>query len=90
MENNFYVGDIYYSKRNKNVGCTEKSVLYSDDNFNYLELISGKWYTTNNDDKNYVIRDSVIPTDINQYRENYRYLLARYSDKTIKKKRIFN
>lgn len=88
MENNFYVGDIYYSKRNKNMGCTDKVVLYSDDNFYYLDLISGKWYNTDSNENDYVIKDSIIPTDINQYRENYRYLLSKYNDRTIKKKMV--
>ena len=84
MENNFYVGEICYSKRKQNF--TEKVVLYSCDNVNYLDLISGKWYTTDLSKRDYVIKESIIPTDINEYRENYRYLLSKYNNKIKVKK----
>ena len=90
MENNFFVGDICHSKRNKSQTYIEKVVLYSNDNFNYLDPISGKWYTTNDNEKNYVISNSIIPTNINDYRENYIYLLSKYTDKMTKKKRIIS
>ena len=85
MENSFYIGDIYYSKRKQ---ChTEKLVLYSSDNVNYLDLISGKWYTTDSKKKDYVIKESIVPTDINEYRENYIYLLSKYNNVMTKKKK---
>lgn len=87
MENNFFVGDIFYGKKLGRQKHIEKCVLYSDDNYNYLDLINGRWYTIDVNDRDYVITDSIRTTDINQYRENYLYLLDKHK-KSIKKRII--
>lgn len=87
MENKFYVGEVYHSKRyNKNFKV-EKTVLYSNDNIIYIDLLNEKEYTTNNDDKDYVIKDSLIATDINNFKKDYNYLLYRYTSGNIKRKK---
>ena len=39
MVNNYYIGDIHHNKTIKKDAYTEKLVLYSDDKYNYLDLI---------------------------------------------------
>lgn len=88
MENNFYVGDVCH-KRLFGTVTTEKNVLYSDDNINYLELNTGIWYSTDSNEKDYVDESSIISTDISLFKEDYMLLLDKYRDKTIKKKNRF-
>ena len=40
MVNNYYIGDIHHNKTIKKDAYTEKLVLYSDDKYNYLDLIN--------------------------------------------------
>lgn len=80
MENNFYVGVVHHSKKLFKAEYSEKVVLYSEDSVNYLDLKCGVWYTTDKNDKDYVESDSVIPTDISLYREDYGYMLSRYKE----------
>ena len=49
MVNNYYIGDIHHNKTIKKDAYTEKLVLYSDDKYNYLDLINDINYTTDND-----------------------------------------
>ena len=81
MVNNYYIGDIHHNKTIKKDAYTEKLVLYSEDKYNYLDLINDINYTTDNNKKAY-IRD---------FREDYNYLLSRHNDKKkTKKKHWYN
>lgn len=85
MEDNFYVGDIFHSKkRNSKI---EKAVLYSKDRVVYIDLLNEKEYTTDTNENDYVIEDSLIPTDTNDFKEDYNYLLYRYSNGMAKSKK---
>lgn len=85
MEDNFYVGDVFHSKRRNYK--TEKTVLYSKDKIIYIDLLNEKEYTTNTKNKDYVLEDSLIPTDINDFKEDYNYLLYRYNNGMVKSKK---
>lgn len=91
MENNFYVGIINHKKKLFKQSFSEKVVLYSEDNINYLDLISGIWYTVLEDNKDYVDINSIVLTDISLYKEDYIYLLNKHKENKItkKKKKIF-
>ena len=62
----------------------EKSLLYTSDEYNYFDLVREKWYTTNTSEKDYVIKDSLVATDINEYNNNYQYLYKKNKTKIIK------
>lgn len=89
MVNNFFVGNVVHGKRMFKPGYSEKLVLYSDDNINYLDLINGIYYTTNESNTDYVERDSIISTDISEYKEDYLYLLNKIKNDGIVKKKLF-
>jgi len=84
MENNFFVGDVIHSRRFGKQEYIEKCVLYSDDNFNYLDLVNGKWYSTDCSEKDYVLKETINSTDVSLYRENYQYLLNKFGSKKSK------
>lgn len=85
MEDNFYVGDVFHSKkRNSKI---EKTVLYSKDRVVYIDLLNEREYTIDTNEKDYVIVDSLIPTDTNDFKEDYNYLLYRYSNGMVKSKK---
>ena len=88
MENNFYVGVVFHGKRPFKVEYTEKLVLYSDDNFNYLDLINDIYYTIDESNRDYVIKESLVPTDISEYREDYLYMLSRHNENRLSRKKI--
>lgn len=88
MENNFYVGVVHYGKRLLKGEYTEKLVLYSEDNINYLDLKNDRYYTTDTSSKDYVMRESLISTDISQYRDDYLYLLSKYKENSSIKMKI--
>ena len=91
MVNNFYVGDIFHTKTITKDSYIEKIVLYKLDNDNYLDLINDINYTTDNSKKSYVIKDSLVLVDINDFKEDYNYLLSRCNDiKKRKKKHWYN
>ena len=58
MVNNFYIGDVHHTKTIKKDAYTEKLVLYSEDKYNYLDLINDINYTTDNNKKAYVLEES--------------------------------
>ena len=87
MANNFYVGVVYHGKRFFKHAYSEKVVLYSENNTDYLDLINNIWYSTNNFDKDYVDFDSLISTDVSLYKEDYLYLLSKYKNRSMTKKR---
>lgn len=82
MGNNYYVGKIYHRRKIKQ-SYIEKTVLYTEDDFNYLDLIKGKYYNVDTKEKDYIIKDSLIPTEVEDYKINYKYLLEKHK---IKKK----
>jgi len=88
MENNFFVGVVFHGRKSFKVEYTEKLVLYSDDNFNYLDLINDVYYTTDENNKDYVIKESLVPTDILEYREDYLYMLSRHNDSRVSRRKI--
>ena len=65
----------------------EKAVLYSKDRVVYIDLLNEKEYTTDTNENDYVIEDSLIPTDTNDFKEDYNYLLYRYSNGMVKRKK---
>lgn len=91
MENNFYLGVVKHSKRRSSNSYTEKVILYSDDNVFYIDLVNNCVYTTDAKNKDYVLIDSLVSTDISEYKTDYLYLLNKYkSDKAISKKKKFS
>ena len=91
MENKFYVGLICHTKRIKNEDDYEKVILYQKDSEHYLDLIAEKEYTLDESKKEHVVRDTLQEIDINDFREDYHYLLLRYNNKrVIKKKPWYN
>ena len=85
MENNFYVGSVFH-RRKFRFPYIEQVVLYSDDDYYYLDLLNEKWYSTCTSNKDYVIKGTVIPTDISDYKIDYNYLLEknRYNKPKVK------
>ena len=82
MKSNFYVGIICHLKKIKKYSYHEKVVLYSEDNINFINLINFELYPIEGSStkihEDYVIKDSLIPTDIRDYNINYIYLLDKY------------
>ena len=62
-------------------------VKYSKDKVVYIDLLNEKEYTTDTNENDYVIEDSLIPTDTNDFKEDYNYLLYRYSNGMVKSKK---
>lgn len=91
MKDSFYVGIVCHGKKLFKAGYKEKLVLYSQDGINYLDLISDTYYTTDKNNRDYIEKESLIPTDVSEYREDYLYLLSKYSvrNKARKKYRDF-
>lgn len=83
MVNNFFVGVVHHGKRIFKQEYREKLVLYSEDNFNFLDLLNNNYYTTDDSDKDYVIKESLVATDVSEYREDYLYLLNRHKQRKI-------
>ena len=73
MVNNYYIGDIHHNKTIKKDAYTEKLVLYSDDKYNYLDLINDINYTTDN---NKFLEKFIEKVDW-YYRENEYYFKCR-------------
>ena len=92
MENNFYVGIVHHEKGLISDGYNEKVVLYSDNNIYYIDLLKQKTYSTNREEKEYVLEDTLISTDVNDFNINYMYLLNKYRNygRDIKKKNKIN
>lgn len=93
MENNFYVGIVYHSKRFLDGKIIfrneykEKLVLYNVNNNVYVDLLSGICYSTDDTARDYVLEDSLILTNIDDYKTNYRYLLSRYNEGSLTRKK---
>ena len=89
MESNFYVGDVCHRRRFFKSEYIEKIVLYSTDGFNYLDLLTCNWYTTDRNCKDYVDSNTIISTDISQYRTDYIYLLSKYNGNRGFKRKLY-
>ena len=90
MENNFFVGEVCHTKKINRDNRREKIVLYSDDNVHYLDLVRDVTYTCDKSSSDYVMRESLEKADINDFREDYLYLLSRHNDSknsVLKKKK---
>lgn len=93
MENNFYVGIVRHGKkffsdgkilRN---GFDEKLVLYKVNDTLYLDLINGVCYGTDINNREYVLNESLVLTNIDDYKVDYRYLLSRYDESALTRKK---
>ncbi|MBQ8193027.1 MAG: hypothetical protein IJZ46_03040 [Bacilli bacterium] len=90
MENNFYLGVVMHSKKRSCNNYTEKVVLYSDDNIFYIDLVNGNIYSTDVTNKDYVLIDTLVSTDIKEYKTDYLFLLNKFkSNKDIYKRKKF-
>ena len=76
MENNYYVGTVYH-QRSLGRSKREETVLYSDDYVLFYDLINESCYTTDYNKRDFVIKDSIIPTNVDEYRVDYPYLVSR-------------
>ena len=89
MEDKFYVAYIFHRKRFKSF--MDQMVLYSEDYYSFLEPINGIWYTTDTTNKDYVIRDSIKPIDVQDCALDYMYLteanMSNAHDKPKSRKR---
>ena len=87
MENNFYVGIVCHKRPFTNNMLREKTVLYTKENITYIDLVKEREYQTDKSLKDYVEESSLIPTDINDYRIDYSYLLSKYNGKVRVRRR---
>lgn len=87
MENNFYVGNVIHKRKflRFKYSKPEKIVLYTEDNYNYIDLVGERNYTTNQKNKDYVMESSLIPTDVSEHKIDYLYLLDKNKAKTKQK-----
>ena len=90
MEDRFYIGTICHKKRFIKSQYKEKVVLYTNNDIDYVDLINNLVYSTDSSDKCYVLRVSLIPTDIFEHRIDYMYLLSKYNSKAITRKKEKN
>lgn len=87
---NFYIGIVHHKKRVLKSQYDEKIVLYTNDDINYVDLINNVVYSTDSYEKDYVVKASLIPTDISEHRIDYIYLLKQYDFKTKTRKKVGN
>lgn len=81
MENNFYVGTIYHSKKLVKPAWKEKAILYTEDKVNYIDLITSTTYPLGgNNNHDYVEENSLVKTDVTDYKTDYYYLLTKYKN----------
>ena len=92
MENNFFVGNVVHKNKKGNNLYSEKRVLYTCDNDYFIELLTDNPYTTNSENRDYVVYDSLVPTNSEEFRIDYDYLLIKHNDgnnnNKIKRKRF--
>ena len=90
MANNFYVGEVYHKRKilKFNFDYREKLVLYTEDDIIYLDLLGEKAYTCDRTHNDYVIRESLIPTDVRDYKVDYMYLLNNGDNKRRIKNKV--
>mgnify|MGYP000055582507 FL=1 len=92
MENNFFVGNVVHKNKKGNNLYNEKIVLYTCDNVYFIDLLTDNTYTTNSENRDYVVYDSLVPTNSEEFRIDYDYLLIKHNDgnnnNKIKRKRF--
>lgn len=93
MENNFFVGNVVHKNKKGNNLYSEKIVLYTCDNVYFIDLLTDNTYTTNSENRDYVVYDSLVPTNSEEFRIDYDYLLIKHNDynnnNKIKRKKKF-
>lgn len=87
MENKFFIGIVLHKKKFLKSQYTEKVVLFSNDDINYIDLLNDLVYTTDISNRDYVVKESLIPTDIYEHRIDYMYLLSQYHSKIMTRKK---
>ena len=55
MENNFFVGNVVHKNKKGNNLYSEKIVLYTCDNVYFIDLLTDNTYTTNSENRDYVV-----------------------------------
>ena len=55
MENNFFVGNVVHKNKKGNNLYSEKIVLYTCDNVYFIDLLTDNTYTTNSENRDYVL-----------------------------------
>lgn len=85
MEGNFYIGEICQKKRRKKTIYKEKMVLYTNNDIDYIDLINNVVYSTDSTFKYYVLKESLIPTNVVDHKVDYMYLLYQYNSKITAK-----
>ena len=85
MENNFFVGNVVHKNKKGNN-------LYSEKNVYFIDLLTDNTYTTNSENRDYVVYDSLVPTNSEEFRIDYDYLLIKHNeikDKKVRRKKFF-
>ena len=85
MENNIYFGTIFHRRKFKN-NYKEKVILYTENNINYLDLDHIRWYDTDISKKDYVIKNSLYQTKLENNQNEYRYIINKIISEDIKNK----
>ena len=92
MENNFFVGIVNHSKKVRRDAFCEKMILYKENSSCYVDLLNDITYSTDSSLKDYVEVDTLVPTDVSEYKTDYFYLLSRHNnvhkDNVKKKKKV--
>ena len=92
MENNFFVGNVVHKNKKGNNLYSEKIVLYTCDNVYFIDLLTDNTYTTNSENRDYVVYDSLVPTNSEEFRIDYDYLLIKQNeikDNKVRRKKFF-
>ena len=84
MENNFFVGNVVHKNKKGNNLYSEKIVLYTCDNVYFIDLLTDNTYTTNSENRDYVVYDSLVPTNSEEFRIDYDYLLIKQDRKSTR------
>ena len=85
MENNFFVGNVVHKNKKGNNLYSEKIVLYTCDNVYFIDLLTDNTYTTNSENRDYVVYDSLVPTNSEEFRIDYDICLLNIMKLKIKR-----
>lgn len=80
MENNYYIGKIYHRRKIRQIKI-DQTILYTEDNYHYLDLINKKMYDIDNRKKDYIIKESLKEIDINEFKIEHDNLVKKYKSK---------
>jgi len=83
MERNFYVGIVNHNKKRLKPSYQEKIILYKEGNL-YIDLLTNNEYTIDKNNTDYVLEETLVPTDITDYKIDYLYLLRKRNNGNIK------